>query len=137
MSERGRKDGKRKRQGITPPMAPKKRAMTPKEIEQLSGRIEAALDGVRQERYRQLGKWGDQDHDSHTWLVILMEEVGEAAKTILADVPDYELTENIDRFREELIQVAAVAVAAVECIDRRYEHLRQIYEREDSDDDAE
>jgi len=132
MSERGRKDGKRKRQGITPPMAPKKRAMTPKEIEQLSGRIEAALDGVRQERYRQLGKWGDQDHDSHTWLVILMEEVGEAAKTILADVPDYELTENIDKFREELIQVAAVAVAAAECIDQRYERLRQIYEREDA-----
>jgi len=26
MSERGRKDGKRTRQGITPPMAPKKRA---------------------------------------------------------------------------------------------------------------
>jgi len=26
MSERGRKDGKRKRQGITPPMAPRKRA---------------------------------------------------------------------------------------------------------------
>ena len=136
MSERGRK-GKveRKRQGIIPPQAPKKRtAMSSEEIEQLNERIENVLGGVRQERYRQLSLWGDQDHDSHTWLVILMEEVGEAAKTILADVPDYELTENIDKFREELIQVAAVAVAAVECIDRRYEHLRQIYEREDSDE---
>jgi len=126
MSERGRKGN-----------VERKRAMTPEEIKQLNGRIESALEDVRQERYRQLGKWGDQDHDSHTWLVILMEEVGEAAKTILTDVPDYELTENIDKFREELIQVAAVAVAAAECIDRRYEHLRQIYEREDSDEDTE
>ena len=122
MSERGRKGN-----------VERKRAMTPEEIKQLNGRIERVLEDVRRERLRQLGKWGDQDHDSHTWLVILMEEVGEAAKTILTDVPDYELTENIDKFREELIQVAAVAVAAVECIDQRYERLRQIYEREDAE----
>lgn len=37
------------------------------------------------ERKRQYEKWGNQSRTPETWLVILMEEVGEAAKDVLED----------------------------------------------------
>lgn len=40
------------------------------------------LDDVLRERVRQDGKWGPQSHDPFTWLMILMEEVGEVAEEI-------------------------------------------------------
>lgn len=67
---------------------------------------------ILQERERQFKKWGLQDHDEDRWMVILMEEVGEVARAIF--------DENADNYREELIQVAAVAVAAVEAFDRKF-----------------
>lgn len=62
------------------------------------------------ERIKQDAKWGIQDHDAKGWLPILTEEVGEAAKA---------MNENDPGLREELIQVAAVAMAWVEAMDRR------------------
>jgi len=52
------------------------------------------------------------------WIPILMEEVGEACRHALEDhfKPD-PLCE--DRFRSEMVQVAAVAQAAIETIDHR------------------
>ena len=85
--------------------------MTPEEIEQLSGRIEAALDGVRQERYRQLGIWGDQEHELFKWIAIALEELGEAAKAALEG--------DITAYHKELIETAAVCVAAAEDIERK------------------
>ena len=71
---------------------------------------------VRMERDRQDAKWGEQDHDPFTWLVILTEEVGETAKGALkAHFGGHSLAE----YREEMVQVAAVAVAALECLDRQ------------------
>lgn len=95
------------------------------------------LSEVLDERERQDFRWGEQNHkdrpeglnfallrlnvenwqqendrrvkgDRLAWDGVLLEEVWEA----LAEV-------NEDRLREELIQVAAVAVAWVEAIDRR------------------
>jgi NTP pyrophosphatase (non-canonical NTP hydrolase) len=76
------------------------------------------LDDVFDERGRQDKKWGLQDHHSiMTWLAILSEEVGEAAQAALhIHFPGGRLTE--DDLRLELIQVAAVAVAMVESLDR-------------------
>ena len=69
----------------------------------------AVLYDVAAERDRQDKKWGVQRHDPQWWLVILAEEVGEVARAIFeSDTKDY---------REELIQVAAVAVAAIESLD--------------------
>jgi NTP pyrophosphatase (non-canonical NTP hydrolase) len=66
---------------------------------------------VAGERGNQLKKWGVQRHTDAVWLTILHEETGEAARAILeAD------EENL---RAELIQVAAVAAAWIEDIDRR------------------
>lgn len=67
------------------------------------------------ERQSQDDKWGRQDHDNFTWNTILSEEVGEAAEAAL----DIEFKGgDRQRLREELIQVAAVATAWVECLDR-------------------
>ena len=62
---------------------------------------------IQDERDRQDVKWGANRYLSQeTWLVILMEEVGEAAKSALeGDSAGY---------AAELVQVAAVAIAALE-----------------------
>jgi len=65
---------------------------------------------IKAERSRQDNKWGEQNHMPFKWLAILGEEVGESNKAAL----ELKLTQ----YRKELIQVAAVAVAAIECMDR-------------------
>lgn len=68
------------------------------------------LVSVDAERYRQDAKWGEQNHEPAIWLTILQEEVGETAKAVLeGQIIDY---------HKELIQVAAVACAAAECLER-------------------
>ena len=77
------------------------------------------LQDVLEERYRQDVKWGEQNHDPITYLSILMEEVGELAQAALHA-----------RFggpkaaalREEALHTAAVALAIVECLDRKKWH---------------
>lgn len=63
-----------------------------------------ALQAIAHERYCQHKKWGHQRRTWENWLVILMEEVGEAAKNVLeGNDPGH-----------EMIEVAAVATAMVE-----------------------
>ena len=74
---------------------------------------------VKQERCSQEAKWGEQNHHPMEWLAILGEEVGEANKAALeAHFSGYERTGNLDDYRDELVQVAAVAVAMIESLDR-------------------
>lgn len=68
------------------------------------------LQDVLEERRRQDAKWGEQWHTSLYWLGILMEEVGETSKAIIE--------RKSDDIRKELVQVAAVAVAWLENIER-------------------
>lgn len=90
---------------------------------------------VIRERARQDEKWGKQNHIQMIWLGILMEEVGEAAKEInefhfrpgplYAHNDPRNHTEDTrdkqrSRIREELVQVAAVAIAAVQSLERNY-----------------
>ena len=65
---------------------------------------------VNEERERQDKKWGQQDHNPFVWLAILAEEMGEASQSLL----QYKL----DSYREEMVQCAAVAIAAIESYDR-------------------
>ena len=74
-------------------------------------RQKAVLAEVAAERHRQDEKWGEQNHDAGKWMLILAEEVGEAAKAALEG--------DVAQERAEYVQVAAVAVARIECIDRR------------------
>ena len=80
--------------------------MAPDKIEKSSVVLAEALF----ERTRQDELWGEQNHSPEVWCAILMEEVGEAAHAVLE--------RGGDNYREELVQVAAVAVAMVESYDR-------------------
>jgi hypothetical protein len=75
---------------------------------------EAQNPDVIEERHRQDQVWGQQEHDDPLWLAILTEEVGEAAEGVLHEIfGGHAVT------RREVVQVAAVALAWIECIDRR------------------
>ena len=79
--------------------------------------MRVVLRAVGTERYRQeslvdSGKFAmtcADDPNLHRSMSVLMEEVGEAARAVLEG--------DRDNLREELVQVAAVAVAIVEAID--------------------
>jgi NTP pyrophosphatase (non-canonical NTP hydrolase) len=79
--------------------------------------LKKLLNEVARERERQDAKWGEQNHDPMDWYSILGEEFGEMydfkKKNFKKATP-----EQLAHYREELIQVAAVAVAMVECLDR-------------------
>jgi hypothetical protein len=74
--------------------------------------VDNIITDIKEERRRQDKKWGIQKHNSFVWLSILGEEYGEACKELLESGE----TKN---FRQEMVQVASVAIAAIECIDRR------------------
>lgn len=67
---------------------------------------DAVLRRINDERARQQANYGDDRNlDDTFWNIILVEEVGEVSKAILESDPGLE---------DELIQVAAVAVAWLE-----------------------
>lgn len=78
---------------------------------------EQILNEVWQERIRQDNKWGVQNHPPFAWLAILMEEVGEASQAAVQATFEPGKKTWAD-YREELVQVAAVAVSMAECFDR-------------------
>lgn len=78
---------------------------------------------VFDERERQDAKWGQQNHTPAGWLAVLMEEVGEAAQQVAQGwIEPVSLEGHSMRtareLRAELVQVAAVAVATIESLDR-------------------
>lgn len=73
-----------------------------------------ALEDVLVERALQDKIWGEQNHNHDHWFTILGEEVGEACEASL-EGDDYS-------YRREMVQVAAVALAAIECFDRQHKH---------------
>ena len=94
------------------------------EVEMAQKTVDVLID-VKEERGRQLTKFGVQDHPISDWFLILGEEVGEAAREACEHVfrgrfPEHyaDDPERLQRLRKELIEVAAVAVAMVESLDR-------------------
>ena len=87
---------------------------------------DAVLTQVIVERAQQDAKWGEQNHNDFVWAAGLGEEFGEACQAALKASGDEDGTPRPEmwspQLRMELIQVAAVAVAWVECIDRRRSH---------------
>lgn len=73
-----------------------------------------ALGPVALERRRQTKLFGEQNHTHEEWLRILIEEVGEVARALNED-------DSVEHLCEELTQVAAVAVAWVETVNRSKE----------------
>lgn len=62
---------------------------------------------VGDERIRQDEKWGEQNHTVEGWLPIFLEELGEFCRARLENKPA--------EMHAELVQLAAVAMAMVEC----------------------
>ena len=84
---------------------------------QLDGReqeshMERVFSYIRRERAQQDAEWGVQNHTPEYWMVILMEEVGEACQAICGK------TVSLRDYLDEVVHVAAVAVAALECHER-------------------
>lgn len=73
---------------------------------------------VIDERKRQEEKWGQQNHEPYTYLAILIEEVGEYAQAALQTQFGGN-NGGLKHMREEAVQMAAVAVAIIECLDRK------------------
>lgn len=98
---------------------PKRRGIMdyiPGHKEELLRKTQNVLAEVGWERLRQDKAWGVQDHSQMLWLGILAEEFGEAAKEI--NELHFDRIRTVVKLRDELIQVAAVAVAMVESLDR-------------------
>jgi AbrB family looped-hinge helix DNA binding protein len=90
----------------------------------LPQQLSPAIGAVISERYRQDAKWGEQNHELQFWMGILMEEVGELAQavneTVFNNGPEEQAKGGYANMRAEAVQVAAVAVAFVEMLDRRF-----------------
>ncbi|HKZ40534.1 MAG TPA: hypothetical protein VJ044_06195 [Candidatus Hodarchaeales archaeon] len=83
-------------------------------LEHRAIRNDIFLDILR-ERMLQDTKWGEQNHDPVMWSAILTEEVGEMCEA----ATKYRFDQgNVNQFREEVVQVAAVAVAILECLEQ-------------------
>lgn len=94
-------------------------------------RFRRVLSDIATERSKQDAKWGQQDHTPPDWMMILQEEVGEFARAHMEVLYDAgpaskegeapwraEMDRKRRHIREELVQVAAVTVAMIECGDR-------------------
>lgn len=79
--------------------------------------MQAILNKIQVERQRQLEKWGEQNHSPIEWCAILGEEVGEVNKAAL-EWHFKHPNADIEEYRKELVQVAAVAVAMLQSLDR-------------------
>lgn len=81
--------------------------------------LSTALSDVIAERAAQDARWGEQNHEPEVWLAILGEEFGELAQAILANrFGSADHSSHNTGLRAEAVQVAAVAVALVDCLDR-------------------
>lgn len=82
--------------------------------------MESIFEEIKVERLKQDVKWGIQNHKPIEWIAILTEEVGEVSKAALEEHFKkcyWDLT-MLKEYRKELIQVAAVAIAMIESLER-------------------
>lgn len=88
--------------------------LTEEEIEKRN-RLSRTLYLIKAERWRQQAKWGKQEHQFPMWLCILMKELGDVAKAHLDFTRNPPTRERQKAVEDELVQVAAVAAAMLEC----------------------
>src|SRR5687768_8043807 len=79
-----------------------------------------AIADITAERRRQDEQWGVQNHHPAYWLAILGKQVGQLGSAILnrewADWTESKRRAD-QKLRDEAVQIAAVALALIECID--------------------
>jgi hypothetical protein len=86
------------------------------------------LQRIANERIRQLEKWGEQHHTPAEWISVATEELGEAAERanragVEPVAGDVILERELLAFLRELVEVAAVCVAAYEDVWVRYPEI--------------
>src|SRR5690349_8803229 len=81
-------------------------------------RTVAVISDVVRERNRQDEQWGDQNHHPAYWLAILGKQVGQFGNEVLNREWWNDVEAATLKLRNEAVQIAAVAVAIAECIDR-------------------
>lgn len=79
------------------------------------------LEEIREEREHQDKKWGGPNHDDHhgpySWASFIITYLGQAVSDTVNEVGDSERA--LRSFRYNMVKVAALAVAAVEVVDRK------------------
>lgn len=78
------------------------------------------LDRIAYERGAQDKKWGEQNHTPAQWMSILGEEFGEVCLIVNKTIENHGQALDRTHYEFELIQVAAVCVAAIENIRRQH-----------------
>ncbi len=76
-----------------------------------------AIDAILRECNRQDAKWGKQNHSMEWWLLILGEEFGELCQAVLQFRFGGPYG-HVQKIKLEMVQVAAVAMAMIECLER-------------------
>lgn len=76
------------------------------------------MDAVGVERENQDSRFGQQNYAPEVWLAILTEEVGEVA-TAIQEMRLFGQTATQTGYLNELVQVAAVAIAMCESFERQ------------------
>lgn len=79
--------------------------------------IHDILTEIQHERIRQDGKWGGAEHDDNHATLDFLGFIVDRVES--ASVRELTNTHNLSYDRKELIEIAALAVAAVESIDRK------------------
>lgn len=78
------------------------------------------LEEIKKERLYQIDRWGivgdDQQNNPGSWVTYITSYVSSWLRG--KQVPPYQ-KEDVDRFREAMIKTAAIALAAVESLDRQ------------------
>jgi NTP pyrophosphatase (non-canonical NTP hydrolase) len=77
--------------------------------------MDKTIEQIKAERQRQDAKFGEQNHSVERWLTILGEEVGEVNR---AAIDHWHEGKSLEPYRNELVQVAAVAIAMIEAHER-------------------
>jgi hypothetical protein len=77
-----------------------------------------AIEDVLDERKRQDEQWGVQNHHPAYWLAILGKQVGQFGSAVLNREWWTDKESATKKMRDEAVQLTAVGLAIIECIDR-------------------
>lgn len=87
----------------------------------MSEQQKTIIDEILAERERQDKKWGEQNHVPPIWLGILGEEFGELCQAVNETLGVFNNGTDLggyENMKREAIQVAAVAIGFLECLER-------------------
>lgn len=83
--------------------------------------LEKILEEIREERKHQDKKWGgpnyDDQHDPYAWAAFVTNYLGQALSDFVNESGQYEA--RYRKWRYNMVKVAALAVAAIEVVDRK------------------